>query len=76
MLKEQNAERHTQLEAELSRLCYRRLLLKRELEAIDKNILQLEGAIRENEATLRDLKTEEAIEAAKTNKPETSGRQE
>jgi len=65
MLKEKNAERHRQLEEELARLCYRRLLLMRELETIDETVQQLEGAIRENEATLRDLKTEELIQSAK-----------
>lgn len=73
MLKEQNVARHSQLEQELSRFCYRRLMLSRELETIDKGILGIEGALRENEATQRDVKIEEAIEAAKTNKPDELG---
>jgi len=65
MLKEHNAERHAQLERELSGCCYRRLLLTRELETLDKTISQLEAAITENEATQRDLQTQEVIEKAK-----------
>lgn len=65
MLTEQNAQRHAILEKELSQLSYRHLLLVRELEAIDKHITELEGAIRENEATRRDLQTQASIDAAK-----------
>lgn len=65
MLKEQNAQRHMRLEQELANFCYRRLMLMRELETLDKNILGIEGAIRENEATLRDLQTQETIDKAK-----------
>ncbi len=65
MLTEANALRHGRLEQELSSSCYRRLLLVRELEAIDKHIGELEGAIRENEATARDIATQQAIDAAK-----------
>lgn len=64
MLAEANAERHAALEGELSRLCYRRLLLVRDLEDIDKTIGQLEAAIAENEATARDIQTQQAIDAA------------
>lgn len=65
MLKDQNAERHTRLQRELGQLCYRRLMLTRELEGIDKTIVQLEGAVAESQATRRDIQTDEAIQAAK-----------
>lgn len=66
MLTEANAERHAALEQELGRLVYRRLLFVRELEAIDEQIVGVEGAIRENEATARDIATQAAIDAAQT----------
>jgi len=76
MLKEQLDGRHVRMERELSQLCYRRLLLTRELETIDKRIAQLEGAIQENEAASRDAATEAAITAARetgNNKEATNG---
>jgi len=65
MLKEQNAERHRRIEQELSQLCYRRLLLTRELETVDKRIPILEGAMSENEAAGKDVETQEAIDKSK-----------
>ena len=65
MLKEQNAGRHAQLERELSQLSYKRVLLCRQLEEVDKRMTQFESALAENEATKRDIETDEAIRAAK-----------
>lgn len=69
MLKEQNAGRHATLEKELSQLSYKRVLLCRQLEAADKQIGQLEAALAENEATKRDIETDEAIRVAKAEAP-------
>ena len=64
MLTEQLSERRARLEGELSQLSYRRLLLTRDLEAIDKRIPVLEGAINENDAASRDVATQAAIDKA------------
>lgn len=53
------------MNAALKDLVYRRLLLTREIENLDKNIATIEGAINENETTRRDLNTEEQIKKAK-----------
>jgi len=65
MLSKANAERHGQLERELSLLCYRRVLLCRQVEEADKRIGQLEAALQENEAAKRDIETQATIDAAK-----------
>jgi len=65
VLREHLNERKVSLEAELLQLCYRRLLLTRELEAVDKRIPQIEGALSENEAAIKDAATQEAIDKSK-----------
>jgi len=42
----------------------------RELESLDKTISQLEAAIAENEATQRDIQTQEVIDKAKAENTE------
>jgi prefoldin subunit 5 len=66
MLELENTNRRTRLEAGLKDLCYRRIILQRELEALDQQILKFEGSIAENEATRRDITTEAAIVKAAT----------
>lgn len=65
MLEESNTQRRARLDEELKMACYRRFKLEKEIEDIDRAILQLEGAINENESTKRDLATEAAISNAK-----------
>jgi hypothetical protein len=66
MLKEQNAGRHAQLEREVLQLSYKRVLLCRQLDEIDKRMAQFESALAENEAAKRDIQTDEAIRAAQS----------
>jgi hypothetical protein len=61
MLAQENMNRRARLDAQFRELCYRRVILQRELEALEKQILKYEGAITENEATRRDINTEAAI---------------
>lgn len=68
MLKDNLDNRRGQLDKEMMILCYKRFKLSRELEDLDERILQIEGAVNENEAVQRDISTEEAITAA--TKPE------
>ncbi len=65
MLLENLATRRQRLEAALADFRYRRFLAQEELEAIDRQIAQIEGALNENEAARRDTETEAAINQAK-----------
>ncbi len=65
VVQEENELRRGRMNAALKDLVYRRLLLTREIENLDKNIATIEGAINENETTRRDLNTEEQIKKAK-----------
>jgi hypothetical protein len=64
VIAENRQSRRTVIDGELRDLLYRRLLLERERDAIDKRIGYLEGALNENEATRRDADTEAAINQA------------
>jgi len=66
MLEQENTNRRMRLEMGLKDLCYRRVLLQRELEVLDQQILKFEGSLAENEATRRDINTEAAIVKAAT----------
>jgi len=66
MLEQENTKRRVRLDAQLREACYRRVLLQRDLEGLDKQILILEGAITENESSRRDITTEAAIVKAAT----------
>jgi hypothetical protein len=63
---QENTNRRARIDNDLKELCYRRVLLERELEGLDEQIRYLEGALLENEATRRDLNTEAAIVKAAT----------
>ena len=44
-------------------MLYKRMVLERQLEELDKNIRMLEGAVQENENLRKDIDTETAIQA-------------
>lgn len=46
-------------------LRYRRFLAQQEVDALDRQAAQIEGALNENEAARRDAETEAAINQAK-----------
>jgi|WetSurMetagenome_2_1015567.scaffolds.fasta_scaffold1379827_2 hypothetical protein len=69
MITENRYARRATIDAELRDLLYRRLLLEREREALEKRINYLEGALNENEAIRRDIDTDAAIQAAQVDKP-------
>lgn len=58
---------------EMLKLCYQRMALQRQLENVEKQILQKEGAISENEALRKDISTDEAIQKAKEPEPQKGG---
>ncbi len=65
--------RQERLDARIRELTYQRWLLVRQVEEIDKELSQLEGASMANTLTRQDLDTEIAIDAAKKQAPESAG---
>jgi prefoldin subunit 5 len=72
VVQEENELRRGRLNTTLKDLVYRRLQLTREIEDLDRNIVAIEGALNENEATRRDISTEEAIKQTKPTNEEVS----
>ena len=65
MIKENQIQRRERLDKELLQLLVKRMVLQKQLEETEKQILMQEGAITENEALRRDISTEEALTKAK-----------
>lgn len=72
VVQEENELRRGRLNTTLKDLVYRRLQLTREIEDLDRNIAAIEGALNENEATRRDISTEETIKQTKPTNEEVS----
>ena len=71
MIKENQIQRRERLDKELLQLLVKHMVLQKQLEDVEKQILMQEGAVNENEALRRDISTEEALNKAK--EPETKG---
>lgn len=65
MISKNQEARRDVINTTLLNLLYRKLMIQRELEDIDKRIMQIEGAMNENEALRRDVNTQAALDANK-----------
>jgi hypothetical protein len=65
--------RQQRLDARMRELAYQRWLLARQIEEIDKELSQLEGAAMANSLTAKDIEAEAAIETARNQAPESAG---
>ena len=66
VIKENQIQRRNRLDQEILTLLYKRMVLQKQLEDVEKQILSKDGAINENEALRRDINTEEAMKAGST----------
>ena len=73
MIKENQIQRRERLDKELLQLLVKRMVLQKQLEDVEKQILMQEGAVNENEALRRDIGTEEALAKAKEPEPQKGG---
>ncbi len=65
MISKNQEARRAEIERTLFNLLYRKHHLEKELEAVEKDINHIEGAIKENEAVKRDILNAAALENAK-----------
>ena len=73
MIKENQIQRRDRLDKELLQLLVKHMVLQKQLEDTEKQILMQEGAVAENEALRRDIGTEEALNKAKEPEPTKGG---
>jgi len=73
LIKENQIQRRERLDKELLQLLVKHMVLQKQLEDVEKQILMQEGAVAENEALRRDIGTEEALNKAKEPEPTKGG---
>lgn len=66
LTKEGLTNRQAQTEQQLGKLALERVQLAHRIEELDKNIFAMQVVVQANSLALKDLDTEAAIEAAKT----------